>query len=203
MGVSERREREKQARMSGFLDAARDLLLEKGFTGTTTKKIAERCEMSEATLFFYFKNKDEVFASLLFESIGFWADGLDKISKAKLTPEKKLARVWQFYKSVREEHPEYLILSAYLSRPNSIAGVSDEIRSDIVRLSGGNFQQLAEILEDITGRSDGRIMADMMWSTYLGLMIVRDTRENLKTSVHPNDRELAAAYKILEKGLLG
>lgn len=71
MGVSERREREKQARMSGFLDAARDLLLEKGFTGTTTKKIAERCEMSEATLFFYFKNKDEVFASLLFESIGF------------------------------------------------------------------------------------------------------------------------------------
>lgn len=203
MSVAERREREKQARISGFLDAARDLLLEKGFTGTTTRKIAERCEMSEATLFFYFKNKDEVFASLLFESIGFWADGMAKIAEAKMAPEKKLARIWQFYKSVREEHPEYLILSAYLARPNAIAGVSDEIRNDIVRLSGGNFQILAEILEDITGRNDGRIMADMMWSTYLGLMIVRDSRENLKAQLHPTDRELAVAYRILEKGLLG
>lgn len=203
MSVAERREREKQARISGFLDAARDLLLEKGFTGTTTKKIAERCEMSEATLFFYFKNKDEVFASLLFESIGFWSQGMAKIAEAKISPEKKLARIWAFYKSVREEHPEYLILSAYLARPNAIAGVSDEIRNDIVRLSGENFQILAEILEDITGRSDGRIMADMMWSTYLGLMIVRDSRENLKTQPHPNDRELAVAYRILEKGLLG
>lgn len=203
MGVTERRQREKQARVSGFLDAARGLLLEKGFAGTTTKKIAELCEMSEATLFFYFRNKDEVFASLLFESIEFWADGLAKISAAKVAPEKKLARLWQLFKSVREQHPEYFILSAYLARPNAIAGVSDEIRSDLVRLSGGNFQQLAEILEEVTGRTDGRIMADTMWSTYLGLMIVRDSRENLKTKPHPNDRELAVAYRILEKGLLG
>ena len=84
-----------------------------------------------------------------------------------------------------------------------MTGVSDEIRNDIVRLSGEHFRQLAEILEEITGRNDGRITDDMMWATYLGLMIVRDSRDNLKTQPHPNDRELAVAYRILEKGLLG
>ncbi len=66
MGVAERRERERQARKDAVLDAARNLLLEKGFRGTTTKEIAQLCELSEATLFFYFKNKDEILLSLLF-----------------------------------------------------------------------------------------------------------------------------------------
>ncbi|HJL53937.1 MAG TPA: helix-turn-helix domain-containing protein, partial [Arenicellales bacterium] len=78
MGVQERREREREARKDAVLDAAREILLEKGFRGTTTKAIAARCELSEATLFFYFNNKDEILASLLFESIGFWGEGLDK-----------------------------------------------------------------------------------------------------------------------------
>ncbi len=70
MGVVERRERERQARKGAVLEAARQLLLEKGFRGTTTREVAKRCELSEATLFFYFKNKDEILVSLLFESIG-------------------------------------------------------------------------------------------------------------------------------------
>jgi AcrR family transcriptional regulator len=65
MGVAERRERERQARKGAVLEAARHLLLEKGFRGTTTKEVARRCELSEATIFFYFKNKDEILLSLL------------------------------------------------------------------------------------------------------------------------------------------
>ena len=55
MGVGERRERERQARKGVVLEAARQLVLEKGFRGTTTKEVAKRCELSEATLFFILK----------------------------------------------------------------------------------------------------------------------------------------------------
>ena len=74
MGVSERRQRERAARRESILDAARDVLLSQGLRGTTTKEIAERCELSEATLFFYFQSKDEILLLLIFESISFWAD---------------------------------------------------------------------------------------------------------------------------------
>ncbi len=202
MGVSERRQRERQARRSSVIDAARGLLLEKGFNGATTKQIAERCELSEATLFFYFKNKDEILSSILFESIDFWAEGFNKVAGAKLQPDNKLARLWKFFKKVREEHPEYFFVSAYLARPYAMADVSDEIKNKIVDKSGENFQRLAAILEDITGRSDGRIMADFVWSTFLGLMVLRDSRDNLNSTPHPSDRDLVAIFDMLKTSIL-
>ena len=86
MGVSERRQRERAARRESILDAARDVLLSQGLRGTTTKEIAERCELSEATLFFYFQSKDEILLLLIFESISFWAEGLDALAAKPVPP---------------------------------------------------------------------------------------------------------------------
>ncbi|MBI5481108.1 MAG: helix-turn-helix transcriptional regulator, partial [Deltaproteobacteria bacterium] len=50
MGVQERRQREREARKKSVLDAARSLVRERGFNGTTSREIAKACELSEATL---------------------------------------------------------------------------------------------------------------------------------------------------------
>ena len=202
MGVAERRQREREARITAVLDAARSLLLERGFNGTTTKQIAERCELSEATLFFYFKNKDEIFISLLFEGIDFWNTALKKIQKLESEPEKKLLRLWQLFKTVREEHPEYYLLSAYLARPHATANVSENIRIKIIRDSGANFQRVSDMLESITGRSDGHIMADTMWACFLGLTVLGESRINLKSGAHPTDHDFMSVFEILQDGLL-
>ncbi|MFQ5517323.1 MAG: helix-turn-helix domain-containing protein, partial [Acidimicrobiia bacterium] len=67
MGAKERRERERMERRRAILDAARVLVREHGFNRTTTRMMADRCELSEATLFFYFSSKDEILTSLLLE----------------------------------------------------------------------------------------------------------------------------------------
>lgn len=202
MGVAERRQRERDARITAVLDAARSLLLERGFIGTTTKQIAKRCELSEATLFFYFKNKDEIFISLLFEGIDFWTSALKKIQKSKSDPGKKLIQIWQLFKTVREVHPEYYLLSAYLAQPYATANVSESIRIKIIRDSGANFQRLADLLEDISGRSDGHIMADAMWACFLGLTVLGESRLNLKSGAHPTDSDFVSVLKILHDGIL-
>ena len=203
MGVVERRERERQARKGAVLEAARQLLLEKGFRGTTTREVAKRCELSEATLFFYFKNKDEILVSLLFESISFWADGLDKLEKSRVSADKLLDKIWQFHEEVNNKHPEYYVVSAYLAQPNAMVGVSDEIKEQIVHLSGENFQRLARLLERATGHSDGYHLADTLWSMFLGLMILRDSRINLgHEEVRTGKRNRAAAFETLKRGLL-
>jgi AcrR family transcriptional regulator len=203
MGVMERRERERQARKGAVLEAARQLLLEKGFRGTTTREVAKRCELSEATLFFYFKNKDEILVSLLFESINFWAEGLDKLEKSRVSADKLLDKIWQFHEEVNNKHPEYYVVSAYLSQPNALVGVSDEIKEQIVHLSGENFQRLAKLLERATGHSDGYHLADTLWSMFLGLMILRDSRINLgHEEVRTGKRNRAAVFETLKRGLL-
>jgi AcrR family transcriptional regulator len=202
MGVQERREREREARKSAVLDAARGLFLERGFTGTTTKQIAEKCELSEATVFFYFRSKNEIFTSLLFEGIEFWAQGLEKVAAQDLPPREKLARVWDFFGQVYIEHPEYSQLTAFLARPMATADVSDEVRDEIIRRSGGNFQQLAAILEDILGDGQGRIVADLLWSTYMGLTLLKESRVNLGAPVHPTRKEMDRVFELLTRGLL-
>jgi AcrR family transcriptional regulator len=202
MGIAERRERERDARRSALCEAARTLLAERGYAGTTTKAIAERCELSEATLFFYFQSKDEILVSLLFEAIDFWSRGLARIAKLRLAPEQKLARIWRFFSEVRAEHPEYLHLSAYLAQPHAASGVGPEVKAEIVRRSGGNFMQLARMLEETAGAPNGRLLADLMWAAFLGLMALRDSRANLGAKPHPTERELGAALKVMLEGLL-
>lgn len=203
MGVAERRERERQARKEAVLDAARGLLLEKGFRGTTTKEIAELCELSEATLFFYFKNKDEILLSLLFESIRFWSDGLRKLKDSKLTAEKRLDQIWRFYEKVNDEHPEYYVIFAYLAQPNALNGVSPEVKEEVTKRSGENFQRLSDLLEIVTGQADGRHLADTFWSTFLGLMILRESRINLgHEDIRTGSKDRMAAFEIMKKGFL-
>lgn len=203
MGVQERREREREARKVAVLDATRQILLEKGFRGTTTKGIAERCELSEATLFFYFNNKDEILVSLLFESIDFWAEGLEKIARSKASPEKKLDQIWRFHEKVNEEHPEYYLISSYLAQPNALVGVSEEIKEKIAHQSGKNFQRLANLLEVTTGQADGRHMADTMWAVFLGLMVLRESRINLgHGEVRAARQDRTAAFEWLKPGFL-
>ena len=203
MGIAERREREREERRSALREAARELLLERGFAGTTTKAIAERCELSEATLFFYFRSKEEILVSLLFEGIDYWAKGLERLERQTLPAAEKLARLWKYFGDVRNEHPEYFLLSAYLAQPRATADVTEAVRSELVRCSGENFARLARLLGEATGLGDGRIAADLLWGAFFGVMALRDARVNLGAKPHPTDRELTAMFKALANGFAG
>lgn len=201
MGVKERRERERQARRQAVLGATRDLVREQGFNSTTTKQIAERCELSEATLFWYFSSKDEILTSLLFEGIEFMARGLEEIIAAGAPAERTVRRVWGLFTELREAHPEYYHLFGYLAHPQSTAAVNDEVRAEIARRSGDNFRMLADWLGEAVGPARGRVAADLLWGSFVGLMVLRDSRANLGSKAHPTERDLAAAFRMLLSGM--
>ena len=201
MGIQERREREREARRASVLDAARALVLERGFNGTTTKVIAEKCELSEAALFFYFQNKDEIFLSLLFEGIDFTAGVLDKLLQAKQPPITRLQKLWETFSLINREHPEYVHVFGYLSRPQATANVSADVRAEIARKSGDNFRRLAHLLEGIVPPSRSRVAADLLWSTFIGLNSLNDTRRNLGAPAHPTKADQKAAFELLLRGV--
>lgn len=62
MGVSSRREREREERRQAIVDAARTVFLRKGYEVTTMGQIAAEAELSKGTLYLYFSSKYELFA---------------------------------------------------------------------------------------------------------------------------------------------
>lgn len=197
MGIPERRERDRQARRKLVLDAARELVRARGFNGTTTKQIAQRCELSEATLFWYFQSKDEIFGSLLLEGIEFMGRGLDEIASSKASPAQKVGRVWDFFGQVRAAHPEYFHVFSYLAAPHSTAGFSDDVKAEIARRSGENIRVFVSILSELVGPEDAKVCGDLFWGAFVGLMVLRDSRENLGARPHPNEKELRRVIQIL------
>jgi AcrR family transcriptional regulator len=73
VGVAERRERERELLRGQIIDAARDLLVEEGLGGLSMRAIAERIEYSPATIYIYFRDKDELIREVVqtgFERMG-------------------------------------------------------------------------------------------------------------------------------------
>jgi len=183
------------------LDAARQLVRERGFNGTTTKLIAERCELSEATLFWYFQSKDEIFTSLLFEGIDFMARGLAAVGQSGAPAAEKLGRLWAFFGDLREEHPEYFHVFTSLAHPQATSAVHGEVKAEIARRSGDNFRRLVELLGEVVGAKDARLAADLLWGAFVGLVVLRDSRANLGAKAHPSAPELRRAFGLLLGGL--
>lgn len=202
MAVADRRKRERAARREAILKAACGVLISRGVRGTTTKEIAEHCELSEATLFFYFQSKDEILLSLIFESIDFWASGLDAIAARKLPSPQLLDAIWQFHEAVYVEHPEYFVLSAFLAQPQVLENVSPEVKEEIARSSGDNFRRLARLLEQTDDAAPGSVLADLIWSLFLGLTISEASRANLGHGKPGQGRKVRTrAFNVLKRGL--
>ena len=60
MGISERREREKENLRQEILDAASELFVKEGYSNVSMRKIAEKIEYSPTTIYLYFKDKNDL-----------------------------------------------------------------------------------------------------------------------------------------------
>lgn len=67
MGIVERREREKEALRTRIVEAARDIVSEAGLEALSMRALAERIEYSPATLYLYFRDKDELIREVVIE----------------------------------------------------------------------------------------------------------------------------------------
>jgi len=60
MGISERKERDKQEMRKSIIDAAMHIFMKDGYEAASIRKIADKIEYSPATIYLYYKDKDEL-----------------------------------------------------------------------------------------------------------------------------------------------
>ena len=70
MGISDRRQREKEQRKTEIIDAAERLFFARGYEDVSMDEIARGVELNKATLYLYFENKEALYATIVLRGVG-------------------------------------------------------------------------------------------------------------------------------------
>jgi len=95
MGISDRKEREKQEMRRLIMDAAMEMFVKEGFEKTSIRNIADKIEYSPATLYLYYKDKDELLWALQAEAFA----KLNEIFREAITAQDPLKQLEQLAKT--------------------------------------------------------------------------------------------------------
>lgn len=119
MGIAERKEREKQELRQRIIDASLAMFLEEGYEKTSIRNIADRIEYSPATIYLYYKDKDE----LLYDVQGTAFDRLMEEFTQKATsksPWKRLEQICETYVNFGLTQPELYALMFITKSPMNV-----------------------------------------------------------------------------------
>jgi AcrR family transcriptional regulator len=75
------RTKEKEERVKEIIAVAKTVFFEKGYFDSTIDEIAQRAGISKGTVYLYFKNKDELYASLMLPMVGEFTELLLEFEK--------------------------------------------------------------------------------------------------------------------------
>src|SRR5688500_2958677 len=116
MGITERKEKQKQEIRKMILDASMKLFAEQGFENVSIRKIADLIEYSPTTVYLYFKDKNEILFNL--HEVGFrkMADYNADLWTIK-NPLIRLHKMGENYIRFGVENPEYYDLMFILKAP--------------------------------------------------------------------------------------
>ncbi|WP_407310371.1 TetR/AcrR family transcriptional regulator [Desulfosporosinus sp. SB140] len=183
-----------------IIDAAKQLFMEHGFKGTTTKMIAERARVNEATLFRHFKNKEGLFLAITKEITQDGNSRLEGIIESDLPLEDLLFEFgMELYRRIVESKG-ILIVAIIESkrRTELIKNVTNTFKSIIVILER---KLIALYKKGLLGQSDFFTVSLMYVESLIGLFVVQNRLEGDLIPVEI-DRLCRSASKVLSNGLL-
>ncbi|MCF7915969.1 MAG: TetR/AcrR family transcriptional regulator; helix-turn-helix transcriptional regulator [Spirochaetaceae bacterium] len=116
MGISERRQREREERRRVIIEAARKVFLEKGIEHATMKDVAAEAELSKAALYLYFKNREELTFELLHISFSKIKQVIQTAAGRANDGFHKLQAIGNAFMRFYREEPEYIYFSLIIER---------------------------------------------------------------------------------------
>ena len=197
MGITERKEKQKQEIRRAILDASMKLFVEQGFENVSIRKIADLIEYSPTTVYLYFKDKNEILYNL--HEIGFqkMAEYTADLWTIK-NPLVRLHKMGEYYIKFGIENPAFYDLMFILQAPmEALQGMENcEWKSGDEAL-GKLKETLQECMDkDLIIKGDIDAMAITTWSLVHGMvsLAIRNRFDKVVTGDHE-------ATVLMTKGL--
>jgi AcrR family transcriptional regulator len=207
MGIQERKEREKERRKQQILVAAKRVFSNKGFNKATMEDIAHEAELSPGTLYLYFKNKEELYASLSLRILQYLLLRIEHVNAMKQAgPDEKLKALMEAMYDVYEFDPLIIINMFHLQSSDTLKNLSPQLLAEITELTRKAMKSIVQIFKD--GVSKGIFidrhpvaLADMFWSLFSGVILWMTSKKLVNESKDHLKETLALAFDIFYRGV--
>jgi AcrR family transcriptional regulator len=207
MGIQERKEREKERRKQQILVAAKRVFSDKGFNKATMEDIAHEAELSPGTLYLYFKNKEELYASLSLRILQYLLLRIEHVNAMKQAgPDVKLKALMEAMYDVYEFDPLIIINMFHLQSSDTLKNLSPQLLAEITELTRKAMKSIVQIFKD--GVSKGLFidrhpvaLADMFWSLFSGVILWMTSKKLVNESKDHLKETLALAFDIFYRGV--
>jgi len=207
MGIQERKERERERRRQQIIVAAKRVFSDKGFNKATMEDIANEAELSPGTLYLYFKNKDELYASLSLRILHYLYIRLEHLnSDENLNSDQRIHALKEAMYDVYEFDPLILINMFHLQSSETLKNLTPELLSEIKALSRNSLSEMAKLFED--GVNNGVYIqrhpiafADIVWALFSGVVLWETSKRVINEDKDYLKDTLETAFEIFIRGI--
>ena len=207
MGIQERKEREKERRRQQIMVAAKRVFSDKGFNKATMEDIAQEAELSPGTLYLYFKNKEELYASLSLRILQYLLIRVEHVNDDnEADPEEKLKALMDAMYDVYEFDPLIIINMFHLQSSETLRNLSPQLMEEIKTLSRKSLGSIAKIFEQ--GVEQGLFfdrhpvaLADTFWAMFSGVVLWLTSKKLIDEQKDYLKQTLELAFEIFYRGI--
>jgi AcrR family transcriptional regulator len=143
----ERKEKEKATRKKGILSAAQRVFSRKGYEATTMEDIASEAGFGKASLYFYFKGKEEVFLSLIKAGMERQKNLLKEVMSSQLSNVEKLKAIISKYFEYVKENRDFIRI-VHSESQKLYSTTLEKVHSSIIREHKKTMEGIASIIQD-------------------------------------------------------
>ncbi len=169
MAIS-RKQREREQRRNGLIDAAEKLFFEKGYDNVTMDEIADGAEVNKALLYYYFKNKEALFFAVDLRGVRILHEMYVKCSNLDIDGYTKVKAMIKSLFEFSKDYPDYFRIYRY-ARTERFQMSDNEDAKELVDLTTGIWRIMVEAI--LQGMKDGTIRKDVdpvEMSIYINVM---------------------------------
>ena len=207
MGIKERKQREKERRRQQIIIAAKRVFSEKGFAKATIDDIASEAELSPGTLYLYFKNKEELYASLSIRILQYLNIRVEHVkNKKNLSPSEKLESLMKAMFDVYEFEQMTIINMFHLQSSETLKNLSPRLMSDINELSRKSLAGITAIFQEgidqeVFIEKHPVALADIFWSIFAGVILWESSKSIVDDQKNYITETLEIAFEIFAEGI--
>ncbi|HOP63686.1 MAG TPA: TetR/AcrR family transcriptional regulator [Spirochaetota bacterium] len=184
--VEKRLKREKERRTEEILQAARNVILDKNFSGATMDDIAAEAGITKPTIYQYFSTKDELFVRMIEPMIESLATKLEEIrnnlsGKKYITGKTIVKDVFNVYYSTFEKDPDLFRLFNIFLQVGIVNKMNKEAALIIKKWGKKSFEEgnlivAAAVEQGLFREIDIHHTTDFVWGSFWGIVQVEQNK---------------------------
>lgn len=158
MSHIDRKEREKEQRSIDIINAAEKLFFSRGYDNVSMNDIANEVELSKATLYLYFKDKESLFFAIVLRGARILNSIYLERSRLDITGIEKIKAMGQGFGEFTSSYPDYFRMLCYSGSERFSYADNDDAK-EITELISKNIELISKAFKE--GMEDGTVRNDM------------------------------------------